>query len=156
MARRARARARVVLDCTDNFATRHAINRACVAHGVPSSGAALRFDGRSARSTSATRPRPCYACVFPEDQPFEEVACATMGVFAPTVGIIGAMQAAEALRVIGDIGKTLNGRLMMLDSLRMEWTTMKIARQADCPCAGAGTTRRHAPGGACVVTLRYD
>ena len=79
---------------------------------------------------------PCYACVFPEDQPFEEVACATMGVFAPTVGIIGAMQAAEALRVIGDIGKTLNGRLMMLDSLRMEWTTMK-SRATDCPVCGS-------------------
>jgi len=129
----------VVLDCSDNFATRHAINRACVAHRVPLvSGAALRFDGQISTFDFRDPAAPCYACVFPEDQPFEEVACSAMGVFAPTVGIIGAMQAAEALRVIGGIGTTLSGRLMMLDSLRMEWTTMKIARQADCPvCGGA-------------------
>jgi molybdopterin/thiamine biosynthesis adenylyltransferase len=126
--------ASVVLDCTDNFATRHAINRACVRHGVPLvSGAALRFDGQISTFDFRDANSPCYACVFPEDQPFEEVACATMGVFAPTVGIVGAMQAAEALRVIAGIGETLTGRLMMLDSLRMEWTTMKIARQPDCP-----------------------
>jgi molybdopterin-synthase adenylyltransferase len=126
--------ATVVLDCTDNFATRHAINRACVAHGVPLvSGAALRFDGQISTFDFRDGASPCYACVFPEDQPFEEVACSQMGVFAPTVGIIGAMQAAEALRVIAGIGETLRGRLMMLDSLRMEWTTMKIARQPDCP-----------------------
>ncbi|MVZ84098.1 molybdopterin-synthase adenylyltransferase MoeB [Burkholderia pseudomallei] len=131
--------ASVVLDCTDNFATRHAINRACVAHRVPLvSGAALRFDGQISTFDFREPGSPCYACVFPEDQPFEEVACSTMGVFAPTVGIIGAMQAAEALRVIGGIGATLVGRLMMLDSLRMEWNTMKIARQPDCPVCGAG------------------
>ena len=125
--------ASVVLDCTDNFATRHAINRICVAHGVPLvSGAALRFDGQISTFDFRDTASPCYACVFPEDQPFEEVACSQMGVFAPTVGIIGAMQAAEALRVIAGIGETLTGRLMMLDSLRMEWTTMKIARQPDC------------------------
>jgi molybdopterin/thiamine biosynthesis adenylyltransferase len=133
--------ATVVLDCTDNFATRHAINRACVAHGVPLvSGAALRFDGQISTFDFRDPASPCYACVFPEDQPFEEVACATMGVFAPTVGIIGAMQAAEALRVIGGIGEPLVGRLLMLDSLRMEWTTMRIARQRDCPVCG----ERHA------------
>ncbi|TAL99911.1 MAG: molybdopterin-synthase adenylyltransferase MoeB [Paraburkholderia sp.] len=133
--------ATVVLDCTDNFATRHAINRACVAHGVPLvSGAALRFDGQISTFDFRDPASPCYACVFPEDQPFEEVACATMGVFAPTVGIIGAMQAAEALRVIGQIGAPLVGRLMMLDSLRMEWNTMRIARQPDCPVCGT----RHA------------
>jgi molybdopterin/thiamine biosynthesis adenylyltransferase len=130
--------ASVVLDCTDNFATRHAINRVCVAHGVPLvSGAALRFDGQISTFDFRNAASPCYACVFPEDQPFEEVACATMGVFAPTVGIIGSMQAAEALRVIAGIGETLTGRLMMLDSLRMEWNTMKIARQHDCPVCGA-------------------
>ncbi|MGV2291169.1 molybdopterin-synthase adenylyltransferase MoeB [Trinickia sp. YCB016] len=130
-------RATVVLDCTDNFATRHAINRACVAHRVPLvSGAALRFDGQISTFDFRNDASPCYACVFPEDQPFEEVACSTMGVFAPTVGIIGAMQAAEALRVIASVGTTLTGRLMMLDSLRMEWNTMKIARQPDCSVCG--------------------
>ncbi len=129
--------ASVVLDCSDNFATRHAINRACVAHRVPLvSGAALRFDGQISTFDFRDPASPCYACVFPEDQPFEEVACSTMGVFAPTVGIIGAMQAAEALRVIGGIGATLAGRLMMLDALRMEWNTMRIARQPDCPVCG--------------------
>ncbi|SEI54562.1 HesA/MoeB/ThiF family protein [Paraburkholderia diazotrophica] len=129
--------ATVVLDCTDNFETRHAINRACVAHGVPLvSGAALRFDGQISTFDFRNDDSPCYACVFPEDQPFEEVACSTMGVFAPTVGIIGAMQAAEALRVIAGVGEPLVGRLMMLDSLRMEWNTMRIARQRDCPVCG--------------------
>lgn len=139
--------ATVVLDCTDNFATRHAINRACVAHGIPLvSGAALRFDGQISTFDFRDEASPCYACVFPEDQPFEEVACSTMGVFAPTVGIIGAMQAAEALRVIGGMGQTLTGRLMMLDSLRMEWTTMKIARQRECPvCADRGSRLSETP-----------
>ncbi|MEZ2350532.1 ThiF family adenylyltransferase [Caballeronia sp. RCC_10] len=133
--------ASVVLDCSDNFATRHAINAACVAHGVPLvSGAALRFDGQISTFDFRSPESPCYACVFPPDQAFEEVACSTMGVFSPTVGIIGAMQAAEALRVIGGFGETLAGRLMMLDSLHMEWNTMKIARQPDCPVCGA----RHA------------
>jgi molybdopterin-synthase adenylyltransferase len=131
----------VVLDCSDNFATRHAINAACVAHQTPLvSGAALRFDGQISTFDPRSPESPCYACVFPPDQAFEEVACSTMGVFAPTVGIIGAMQAAEALRVIGGFGETLAGRLMMLDSLRMEWNTMRIARQPDCPVCGA----RHA------------
>jgi molybdopterin/thiamine biosynthesis adenylyltransferase len=134
--------ATVVLDCTDNFATRHAINRACVKHGVPLvSGAALRFDGQISTFDFRDEASPCYACVFPEDQPFEEVACSTMGVFAPTVGIIGSMQAAEALKIIGEIGTPLVGRLTMLDSLRMEWTTMRIARQPDCPVCG----QRHRP-----------
>jgi molybdopterin-synthase adenylyltransferase len=128
----------VVLDCSDNFATRHAINAACAGHGVPLvSGAALRFDGQISTFDFRSADSPCYACLFPPDQAFEEVACSTMGVFAPTVGIIGAMQAAEALRVIGNFGETLAGRLMMLDSLRMEWNTMKIARQPDCPVCAA-------------------
>ena len=133
----------VVLDCTDNFATRHAINAACVAHGVPLvSGAALRFDGQISTFDFRSPQSPCYACVFPPDQAFEEVACSTMGVFAPTVGIIGAMQAAEALRVIGGFGETLAGRLMMLDSLRMEWNTMRIARQPTVRSAGRATPER--------------
>jgi molybdopterin/thiamine biosynthesis adenylyltransferase len=138
--------ATVVLDCTDNFATRHAINRACFAHRVPLvSGAALRFDGQISTFDFRDPASPCYACVFPEDQPFEEVACSTMGVFAPTVGIIGAMQAAEALRVIAGIGTPLVGRLMMLDSLRMEWNTMRIARQPDCPVCGEAHRLKPAP-----------
>ncbi|MGN6666195.1 MAG: HesA/MoeB/ThiF family protein [Trinickia sp.] len=139
--------ATVVLDCTDNFATRHAINRACVKHRIPLvSGAALRFDGQISTFDPRDEASPCYACIFPEDQAFEEVACSQMGVFAPTVGIIGTMQAAEALRLIGGIGQTLMGRLMMLDSLRMAWTTMNIARQRECPvCGGAHSNLPQTP-----------
>jgi molybdopterin-synthase adenylyltransferase len=137
-------RATVVLDCTDNFATRHAINRACVRHRVPLvSGAALRFDGQISTFDPRDDASPCYACVFPPDQPFEEVACSTMGVFAPTVGIIGTMQAAEALRVIAGIGQTLVGRLTMLDSYAMDWQTMRIARQPDCLVCGHGHPAGH-------------
>lgn len=129
--------ASVVLDCSDNFATRHAINRACVANRVPLvSGAAIKFDGQisvfDARSGSA----PCYACLFPEEQQFEEVNCGTMGVFAPLVGIIGSMQAAEALKLLAGIGTSLAGRLLLLDARTMEWSSIKIARNASCSVCG--------------------
>lgn len=133
------SQADVVLDCTDNFATRHAINRACVAHHKALvSGAVIRFDGQV--SVFDNRPgahdKPCYSCLFPQDQNFEDVACSTMGVFAPLVGIVGAMQAAEALKVLMGIGETLAGRLLLLDGLRMEWTSIAIARNDACPvCA---------------------
>ena len=130
--------ASVVLDCSDNFATRHAVNRACVAHKVALvSGAVIRFDGQ----VSVFDPRhgnlPCYACLFPEEQHFEDAACSTMGVFAPLVGVVGAMQAAEALKLLMAIGTSLAGRLLLLDGLRMEWTSIGIARDLACPvCAG--------------------
>lgn len=129
----------VVLDCSDNFATRHAVNRACVAHGVPLvSGAAVRFDGQIAvfDRRDATSDHPCYACLFPPEQEFEEVQCATMGVFAPLVGIIGAMQAAEALKLLCGIGPTLAGRLLLLDARGMEWTSIKVTRNAVCSVCG--------------------
>jgi molybdopterin/thiamine biosynthesis adenylyltransferase len=131
------SKADVVLDCSDNFATRHAVNRACVAHKVPLvSGAVIRFDGQ----ISVFDPRsdaPCYACLFPPDQQFEDVQCSTMGVFAPLVGIIGAMQAAEALKLIAGVGTSLAGRLMMLDGRSMEWTDIKVARNERCAVCGA-------------------
>lgn len=127
----------VVLDCSDNFATRHAVNRACVAAGVPLvSGAAIRFDGQISVFDSREGKAPCYACLFPPDQHFEEVQCSTMGVFAPLVGIIGTMQAAEALKLVAEIGQTLAGRLLLLDARSMEWNSIKIARNADCPVCG--------------------
>ncbi|MGE5622045.1 MAG: HesA/MoeB/ThiF family protein [Bacillota bacterium] len=129
--------ASVVLDCSDNFATRHAVNRACVAHGVALvSGAAIRFDGQISVFDPRRLDTPCYACLFPPDQEFEEVLCSTMGVFAPLVGIIGTMQAAEALKVVADIGETLAGRLLLLDARHMEWTSIRVARNADCPVCG--------------------
>lgn len=129
----------VVLDCTDNFTTRHAINAACVRHGVPLvSGAAIRFDGQVSVYDPRDAQAPCYACVFPPQQAFEETRCATMGVFAPLVGIIGSVQAAEALKVLTGAGTTLKGRLMMLDGLRMAWDEIRTIRQAGCPVCGTG------------------
>ena len=128
--------ASVVLDCSDNFATRHAVNRACVAHRVPLvSGAAIKFDGQIS-VFDARNDAPCYACLFPEDQQFEEVNCATMGVFSPLVGIIGSMQAAEALKLVAGIGESLAGRLLLLDARSMEWSSIKIARNPACEVCG--------------------
>lgn len=132
------AAADVVVDCTDNFATRHAINRACVAHRRPLvSGAAIRFDGQVSVYDLRDPGSPCYACIFPPDQAFDEVRCATMGVFAPLVGIIGAVQAAEALKLLAGTGQSLAGRLQMLDGLSMGWSEIRVARHPACPvCAG--------------------
>ncbi len=131
--------ATVVLDCSDNYATRHAVNAACVRHGVPLvAGAAIRFDGQITVIDPRNRTAPCYACIFPPDAQFEEVSCALMGVFAPLVGIIGTMQAAEALKLITGVGPTLAGRLMMLDGRSMEWSTMHVERTPGCVvCASA-------------------
>ncbi|HEY1151442.1 MAG TPA: HesA/MoeB/ThiF family protein [Pseudoduganella sp.] len=127
----------VVLDCTDNFKTRHAVNRACVAHKVPLvSGAVIRFDGQLSVFDPRTGGQPCYSCLFPQDQPFEDVACSTMGVFAPLVGVVGAMQAAEALKLVMGIGESLAGRLLLLDGLRMEWSSISIGRNDACPVCG--------------------
>ena len=131
--------ASVVLDCSDNYATRHAINAACVRHRRPLvSGAAIRFDAQITVVDPRDDACPCYACVFPPDADFEEVRCSTMGVFAPLVGVVGAMQAAEALKLVAGIGASLAGRLLMLDGRTMEWSTMHVARAAQCPvCAVA-------------------
>lgn len=131
------SKATVVLDCTDNFATRHAINRACVANRVPLvSGAAIKFDGQISVFDPRSGTAPCYACLFPEDQQFEEANCATMGVFSPLVGIVGSVQAAEALKLIVSIGTSLAGRLLLLDARTMEWSSIKIARNASCSICG--------------------
>jgi molybdopterin/thiamine biosynthesis adenylyltransferase len=123
----------VVLDCSDNFATRHAVNRACVAHRVPLvSGAVIRFDGQVSVFDPRQPDAPCYACLFPQDQPFQDAACSSMGVFAPLVGVVGAMQAAEALKLVMRIGQSLAGRLLLLDGRAMEWTTIQLARNLAC------------------------
>jgi len=127
----------LVLDCTDNFATRHAINRGCVKHRKPLvSGAAIRFDGQVAVFDARNAQSPCYACVFPESELMEEALCATMGVFAPLVGIIGSTQAAEALKLICGVGESLAGRLLILEGRRMEWSEMKLARNTACAVCG--------------------
>jgi molybdopterin/thiamine biosynthesis adenylyltransferase len=123
----------VVLDCSDNFATRHAVNRACVRHRKPLvSGAAVRFDGQVSVFDLRDDLSPCYHCLFPENGELEETRCAVMGVFAPLTGIIGTVQAAEALKLLAGIGETLNGRLMLLDALTMQWRTVKLARDPAC------------------------
>jgi molybdopterin/thiamine biosynthesis adenylyltransferase len=127
----------VIVDCCDNFKTRHTINAACVKHGKPLvSGAAIRFDGQLSVYDTRDARSPCYACVFPPDDDFEETRCATLGVFAPMVGIIGAMQAAEALKLLSGAGESMAGRMQMLDGRRMEWTEMRVPRNPACPvCA---------------------
>ena len=123
----------VVLDCCDNFATRQAVNAACVRHGKPLvSGAAIRFDGQISVYDPRGRQHPCYACVFPPEAAPPEAQCATMGVFAPLVGIVGAMQAAEALKLLTGVGHSLAGRLLMLDGRAMEWTELQVPRNPQC------------------------
>jgi adenylyltransferase/sulfurtransferase len=127
------ALADVVLDCSDNFATRHAINRACVRHRIPLvSGAAIRFDGQVAVFDSRQADAPCYHCLFPEGEDVEEVRCAVMGVFAPLTGIIGATQAAEALKLLIGCGVSLAGRLLLLDGLEMSWRQIAVPRDPRC------------------------
>jgi molybdopterin/thiamine biosynthesis adenylyltransferase len=135
---RAVAGADVVLDCSDNFKTRQAVNAACVAHRKPLvAGAAIGFDGQISVYDTRQPDAPCYACLFPPEATVADAQCATMGVFAPLVGIIGTMQAAEALKLLAGVGRSLAGRLQMLDARTMEWTEIRLARQPDCPvCAG--------------------
>lgn len=127
----------VVLDCTDNFTTRHAINRICVKHGKPLvSGAAIRFDGQVTVYDPRDAKSPCYACVFPESSAFEEAQCATMGVFAPLVGIVGSMQAAEALKILTGVGEPLTGRLLMIDGRNMAFNEIRMPKNSACAVCG--------------------
>ena len=132
------ADATVVLDCTDNFATRHAINRACVVAGKPLvSGAALRFDGQVAVFDTRDPAAPCYHCIFGEGEDIEETRCAVMGVFAPLVGVIGSMQAVEALKLLAPCGVPASGKLFVFDALSAEWRTLKVKRDDECPVCKA-------------------
>jgi len=130
-------RADVVLDCSDNFATRHNINRACVAGRRPLiSGAAVRFDGQFSVFDSRVADSPCYRCLFPEEGEATDGPCATFGVLAPLVGIIGAMQAAEALKCLAGMPSPL-GRLVTLDLRSHDWRTLRFSRDPHCPVCGA-------------------
>jgi molybdopterin/thiamine biosynthesis adenylyltransferase len=132
------AQADVVIDCCDNFETRHAVNRACVQHGKPLvSGAAIRMDGQVSVFDSTQSDAPCYACIFPPEQAPEETRCATMGVFAPLVGIIGSVQAAEALKILSGMGSHMAGRLLMLDGRDLSWTDIRMGRNEQCPVCAA-------------------
>ncbi len=128
----------VVIDCSDNFATRHALNRACVKHRKPLvSGAAIRLDGQLSVYDARLPDAPCYACVFPEDSGVEEVRCATMGVFAPLVGIVGTLQAAEALKLLSGLGSRLVGRLLMIEGRDLAFNEIALPRQPHCPVCGS-------------------
>ncbi|OGA41549.1 MAG: molybdopterin biosynthesis protein MoeB [Betaproteobacteria bacterium RIFCSPLOWO2_12_FULL_68_19] len=124
----------VVLDCSDNFATRKAVNRACVKHRKPLvSGAAIRFDAQLAVFDLRRGDSPCYACLFPEDGEVEEVQCSQMGVFAPLTGVIGAMQAMEAIKLLAGIGESLDKKLVVFDAKTAEWRSVKVAKDLACP-----------------------
>ncbi len=139
------AAADVVVDCCDNFKTRHTVNAACLKHRKPLvSGAAIRFDGQLSVYDTRDEASPCYACVFPPTDEFEETRCATLGVFAPLVGIIGAMQAAEALKLMSGAGTSLAGRLQMLDARSMEWNEMRVPRDPACPVCSSFRTHYQA------------
>ena len=140
----------IVLDCSDNFATRHAINRACVRNKKPLiSGAGVRFDGQITSFDLRRPDSPCYHCLFPDQLDAEEERCAVMGVFAPLVGIIGTMQAAEAIRLLTGIGEALTGRMLMLDARSLSWQTVKFRRDAHC-----GVCATHA--GRMVTETNYE
>jgi molybdopterin/thiamine biosynthesis adenylyltransferase len=132
------ASADVVLDCSDNFETRQAVNLACVQHRKPLvSGAAIRMDGQVSVFDSTQADAPCYACIFPPEHMPEETRCATMGVFAPLVGIIGTVQAAEALKILSGMGSHMAGRLLMLDGRELSWTDIRMQRNPACPVCAA-------------------
>lgn len=127
----------IVLDASDNFATRHAINRVCARLGKPLvSGAAVRFDGQVTVFDFRNPASACYHCLFPEHAEQEDERCATLGVFAPLVGIIGSVQAAEALKLLSGAGEPLAGRLLLLDGLRMEWRSIRLVKDPACPVCG--------------------
>ncbi|MCE1170648.1 MAG: molybdopterin-synthase adenylyltransferase MoeB [Azovibrio sp.] len=132
------AGADLVLDCSDNFATRHALNLACVRHRKPLvSGAAVRFDGQVSVYDLSRPESPCYHCLFPEGEEVEETRCAVMGVFAPLTGIVGSLQASEALKLLAGIGEALVGRLLLVDALSQTWRTVKFRKDPACPvCSG--------------------
>jgi molybdopterin/thiamine biosynthesis adenylyltransferase len=131
------AAADVVIDCSDNFSTRHAVNRACVAHAKPLvAGAAIRFDGQLSVYDTRDPASPCYACLFPPDAEFEETRCAVLGVFAPVVGTIGTLQASEALKLLAGISPSLAGSLLMFDGQRTAFDTLRVARDPGCSVCG--------------------
>jgi molybdopterin/thiamine biosynthesis adenylyltransferase len=127
----------VVVDCCDNFATRQAVNAACVKHRVPLvSGAAIRMDAQLAVYDARDAQSPCYACVFPPDQAPEEVQCATLGVLAPLVGVVGSLQAMETVKLLAGLGSRLTGRLQMLDGRSLEWNEVRLQRNPSCTVCG--------------------
>ncbi|MDH5578619.1 MAG: molybdopterin-synthase adenylyltransferase MoeB [Betaproteobacteria bacterium] len=138
VAERLVASADVVLDCSDNFATRHLLNRACVKHSRPLiSGAAIRFDGQLMVFDLRRKDAPCYACLFPEEGEVEEVQCSTMGVLAPLTGTIGALQALEAVKLLAEAGATPLGQLTLIDAKFSALRSVKVKKDPGCAVCGA-------------------
>lgn len=130
----------IVIDCCDNFETRFAINDACVAAKTPLvSGAAIRFEGQISVFDSRDKTCPCYNCLYPRDGAVAQ-SCSDNGVIAPITGIIGSMQALEAIKVLTGAGKSLQGRVLLLDGLSMDWQSMKLPRNPNCPTCSNTTT----------------
>ncbi len=135
-------RATIVLDCTDKFTSRFAINAACVQAGVPLvSGAAIRLNGQLTVYDRRQSDAPCYRCLY-DEQGNENLSCSESGILGPVVGTIGTMQALEAIKVITGCGNTLNGRLMIFDAVTMEWQTLQITADPQCPVCGYKTAAR--------------
>jgi molybdopterin/thiamine biosynthesis adenylyltransferase len=131
------AQADVVVDCSDNFATRYALNRLCFQHKTPLvSGAAIRFEGQISVFDFRNDNSPCYHCLYPDVGSDQEMRCADNGVFAPLVGMIGTAQAAEVLKLLLNIGESLQGKLLLLDALSAEWRAIKLARDPNCTVCG--------------------
>ncbi len=131
------AAADVVLDCSDNFATRHALNRACVKFSRPLvSGAAIRFDGQLMVFDLRKKDAPCYACLFPEEGEVEDVQCSVMGVLAPLTGTIGALQALEAVKLLAEAGTTPLGQLTLIDAKLSELRSVKVKKDPGCAVCG--------------------
>ncbi len=127
----------LVLDCSDSFTTRFAVNEACVKEAKPLvSGAAIRMEGQVSVFDMRDTQAPCYQCLYPDGDD-EQLTCSTSGVMAPLVGIIGSMQAMEAIKVLSDYGRSLKGRLLMLDASSMAWRTLKLKKDPSCPCCGS-------------------
>ncbi|MGH8632252.1 MAG: HesA/MoeB/ThiF family protein [Burkholderiales bacterium] len=136
------AQADVVVDASDNFRTRFAINQACVEARRPLvSGAAIRFEAQLSVFDPADPESPCYRCLYADDAAAEET-CTANGVIAPLLGIIGSIQAVEAMKLIMGIGTGLQGRLLLLDALRMEWHVAKLRKDPDCPVCNRARAHR--------------
>ena len=130
------AQADVVVDCSDNFTSRFLLNRACVQHKIPLvSGAAIRMEGQLSVFDPRKNDSPCYRCLY-DDNENEDLSCATNGVLAPVVGIVGSIQALETLKLIAECGEPLVGKLMIFDMASMDWRTMKLKKDLGCPVCG--------------------
>lgn len=134
------AQADVVLDCSDNFTTRFAINRACVKQSTPLvSGAAIRFEGQVSVFTAGSNDSPCYNCLY-QSEGEELQNCSRNGVIAPITGIVGSIQALEAMKLLMNVGESLSGRLLLVDGLSMDWQTLRLKKNPACPTCGCSNT----------------